>query len=52
MKFHPALAARCGLLIVALFLTACAGVGTGSRAADRAEAAFAAGDFAQAAREY
>jgi outer membrane PBP1 activator LpoA protein len=46
-------AARCGLLIVALLVGACASVpGLGPNGAERAELAYAAGDFANAAREF
>jgi outer membrane PBP1 activator LpoA protein len=53
MKLELGHAARCGLLIVAVLLAACAGLpGTGGDTVDRGEQAYAAGDYAQAAREF
>lgn len=55
MKCQPVHTARCGLLIVAVFIAACAagpGVGGGGSTVKRAEQAYAAGDYATAAAEY
>ncbi len=53
MKPELVRAARCGLLIVALLLGACASLpGLGPSGVERAEQAYAAGDFANAAREF
>ena len=53
MTFELAQTARCGLLIVALLLSACASVpGFGPNATERAEQAYAAGDYAIAAEEF
>lgn len=55
MNFQPVRAARCGLLIVAVFIAACAtgpGAGPGGSTVKRAEQAWAAGDYATAAAEY
>lgn len=53
MTFELGHAARCGLLIVAGLLAACAGLpGTGGDPVDRGEQAYAAGDYAIAAREF
>src|SRR5690606_3006614 len=55
LNFQPVRAARCGLLIVAVFIAACAtgpGAGPGGSTVKRAEQAWAAGDYATAAAEY
>ncbi|MFB9067133.1 penicillin-binding protein activator [Pseudofulvimonas gallinarii] len=55
MNFQPVHAARCGLLIVAVFIAACAtapGSTPGGSTVKRAEQAWAAGDYATAAAEY
>lgn len=55
MNIQPVRAARCGLLIVAVFIAACAtgpGTAPGGSTVKRAEQAWAAGDYATAATEY